>query len=64
MEKAHKEACADPAFWKEFESHYGYMNRPSRLYLAERLTEHAGGANIWFKREDLYVLRPLALTFL
>ncbi|KZT39737.1 bifunctional tryptophan synthase TRP1 [Sistotremastrum suecicum HHB10207 ss-3] len=53
LEKAHKEACADPEFWKEFESYYGYMNRPSKLYLAEHLTEKAGGARIWFKREDL-----------
>lgn len=55
LEEAHKLASADPEFWKEFESLYGYMNRPSKLYLAERLTEHAGGANIWFKREDLSV---------
>lgn len=53
LEIAHNKAREDPAFWKEFESHYGYMNRPSNLYLAERLTEKAGGAKIWFKREDL-----------
>ncbi|KAK8086001.1 Tryptophan synthase [Apiospora phragmitis] len=28
-------------------------SRPGHLQLAERLTEHAGGANIWLKREDL-----------
>jgi len=44
---------ADPEFWRDFEGLYGYINRPSNLYLAERLTEHAGGARIWFKREDL-----------
>lgn len=55
LEGAHMSASSDPAFWKEFESFYGYMNRPSKLYLAERLTEHAGGAKIWFKREDLSV---------
>jgi len=55
LEEAHKSASADPEFWKEFESFYGYMNRPSKLYFAERLTEHAGGAKIWFKREDLCV---------
>lgn len=43
----------DPAFWEEYRSYYDYMGRPSRLHLAERLTEHAGGANIWLKREDL-----------
>jgi tryptophan synthase len=44
---------ADPEFWKEFESYFGYMNRPSKLYFAEQLTAHAGGARIWLKREDL-----------
>lgn len=53
LEKAHKEALEDPSFWKEFQEMFGYMNRPSNLYLAERLTEHAGGAKIWLKREDL-----------
>ncbi|KDN34599.1 hypothetical protein RSAG8_12298, partial [Rhizoctonia solani AG-8 WAC10335] len=53
LEEAHKAALADPEFWKEFEGLYGYMNRPSKLYLAERLTEATGGARIWFKREDL-----------
>lgn len=61
LEEAHKSASADPEFWKEFESFYGYMNRPSKLYFAERLTGHAGGAKIWFKREDLFVL-PLHIT--
>ena len=49
LEQAHKSALADPTFWAEFESLYTYMNRPSNLYLAERLTEHAGGAKIWMK---------------
>lgn len=53
LELAHNQAREDPEFWKEFESHYGYMNRPSNLYLAERLTEKAGGARVWLKREDL-----------
>jgi tryptophan synthase len=53
LEAAHNAAREDPDFWKEFESYFGYINRPSRLYLAERLTEHAGGAKIWLKREDL-----------
>ncbi|MDV6228906.1 pyridoxal-phosphate dependent enzyme, partial [Nitratireductor aquimarinus] len=30
-----------------------YTGRPSPLYFAERLTEHLGGAKIYFKREDL-----------
>lgn len=42
-----------PAFWEEFRSYYPYMGRPGQLHLADRLTKHAGGANIWLKREDL-----------
>ncbi|KAK4687191.1 tryptophan synthase, partial [Tremellales sp. Uapishka_1] len=53
LEDAHVKARNDPEFWKEFESMFGYMNRPSDLYLAERLTEEMGGAKIWLKREDL-----------
>ncbi|WWC65111.1 tryptophan synthase, beta subunit [Kwoniella dejecticola CBS 10117] len=53
LEAAHAEASQDPAFWKEFEDMFGYINRPSQLYLAERLTEEMGGARIWLKREDL-----------
>ncbi|KZT71419.1 tryptophan synthase [Daedalea quercina L-15889] len=53
IEDAHESAMKDPEFWKEFESLYGYMNRPSNLYKAEQLTKHAGGATIWLKREDL-----------
>ena len=30
-----------------------YVGRPSPLYFAKRLTEQCGGAEIWFKREDL-----------
>jgi tryptophan synthase len=55
LESAHNSAIKDAAFWKEFESHFGYMNRPSKFYFAEKLTAHAGGAKIWLKREDLYV---------
>jgi tryptophan synthase len=43
----------DPAFWEEYRSYYPWMGRPGQLHKAERLTEHAGGANIWLKREDL-----------
>ncbi|KAH8827056.1 tryptophan synthase beta subunit-like PLP-dependent enzyme [Flagelloscypha sp. PMI_526] len=53
LEAAHNAAIADPEFWKEFRSHFSYMNRPSEFYLAEHLTKEAGGANIWLKREDL-----------
>ncbi|KAI9448911.1 bifunctional tryptophan synthase TRP1 [Lactarius psammicola] len=53
LEEAHKSAMADPEFWKEWEGLFKYMNRPSNLYFAEKLTKHAGGAKIWMKREDL-----------
>ncbi|PWN51834.1 putative tryptophan synthase [Violaceomyces palustris] len=53
LEKAYLNALSDPSFWKEFESYYEYIGRPSELYPANRMTEAAGGAQIWFKREDL-----------
>lgn len=44
----------DPDFQAAFDSDLAhYVGRPSPLYLAERLTEHCGGAQIWLKREDL-----------
>lgn len=43
----------DPKFWEEYRSYYPYMGRPGQLHLANRLTDHVGGANIWLKREDL-----------
>ncbi len=47
-------AKTDPEFQAELK-HLGahYIGRPSPLYLAERLTEHLGGAKIYFKREEL-----------
>ena len=53
LEKGFNEAKNDPKFWEEFRSYYSFMGRPSQLHLASRLTEHAGGAYIWLKREDL-----------
>ncbi|KAH3680923.1 hypothetical protein WICMUC_000066 [Wickerhamomyces mucosus] len=53
LEKAFEDAVADPSFWEEFRSLYQYIGRPSSFHKAERLTEHAGGAQIWLKREDL-----------
>jgi len=54
LEKAYEEAKADPAFRAEL-NHLlkHYVGRPSPLYFAERLTEHLGGAKIYFKREEL-----------
>ena len=49
-----EEARADTAFAERLEALRGdYGGRPTKLYLAERLTEHAGGARIYLKREDL-----------
>ncbi|KAB8278634.1 tryptophan synthase [Aspergillus flavus] len=53
LERGFAEALNDPKFWEEYRSYYPYMGRPSSLHLANRLTEHVGGANIWLKREDL-----------
>ena len=51
---AYKEAKADTAFWAEFDSlSRDYSGRPTPLYLAEKLSEHCGGARIFLKREDL-----------
>ena len=44
----------DAGFKAEFDQLLkDYVGRPSPLYFAERLTEHLGGAKIYFKREDL-----------
>jgi tryptophan synthase beta chain len=54
LDRAYREAQADPAFQHDFQKLLvDYVGRPSRLYLAERLTAHAGGATILLKREDL-----------
>ncbi|KAI9492084.1 tryptophan synthase beta subunit-like PLP-dependent enzyme [Zychaea mexicana] len=53
LERCFIDAINDPEFTAEFESYYDYIARPSRLQLADRLTESAGGARIWLKREDL-----------
>ena len=51
---AYNELKTDAAFWSEFESlSRDYSGRPTPLYLAQRLTEHCGGAQIFLKREDL-----------
>jgi len=54
LERAYNEAKADPQFHAELEDlNAHYSGRPSPLYLAERLTEHLGGAKIYFKRDEL-----------
>jgi tryptophan synthase beta chain len=54
LERAYNEAKADPNFQAEMDAHLAtYVGRPSPLYFAERLTQHCGGAKIYFKREEL-----------
>ena len=54
LERAYAEARADPSFQAEMDRHLAtYVGRPSPLYFAERLTQHCGGAKIYFKREEL-----------
>lgn len=54
LEQAWQEAQADPAFAAEIDRlARDYTGRPSLLTKAPRLSEVAGGAEIWLKREDL-----------
>ena len=54
VEKAYDAARADPSFQAELDDFLRhYVGRPSPLYHAERLTEHLGGARIYFKRDEL-----------
>jgi tryptophan synthase beta chain len=51
---AYDEARVDPAFQAELADLLrNYVGRPSPLYHAKRLSEQAGGAQIYLKREDL-----------
>ncbi|MGK9220818.1 MULTISPECIES: tryptophan synthase subunit beta [unclassified Microbacterium] len=51
---AHEEAMADPAFHAELNALLAdYAGRPSALTEVPRFAEHAGGARIILKREDL-----------
>lgn len=54
LDEAYKAAKADPSFQEELDYlNKHYIGRPSPLYYAERLTEHLGGAKIYFKRDEL-----------
>jgi len=54
VERAYEEAKADPSFRAEFDGLLEhYVGRPSPLYFASRITEHCGGAKIYFKRDEL-----------
>ncbi len=54
LEEAFLGYCNTEEFRKEYMYYLTqYVGRPSPLYFAERLTEYAGGAKIYLKREDL-----------
>ncbi|WP_412754055.1 tryptophan synthase subunit beta [Legionella londiniensis] len=54
LRMAYQKARKDRAFWEEFEAELkDFVGRPTPLYHARRLSEDAGGAQIYLKREDL-----------
>jgi tryptophan synthase beta chain len=54
LEREYRKAQADPAFAAEFDDLLEhYVGRPSPLYFAPRITEELGGAQVWFKRDEL-----------
>ncbi|WP_286916031.1 tryptophan synthase subunit beta, partial [Pseudomonas sp. UBA6276] len=54
LAREYEAAKADPEFLEQVAYFQrDYIGRPNPLYFAERLTEHCGGAKIYFKREEL-----------
>ncbi|WP_166364722.1 tryptophan synthase subunit beta [Pseudomonas akapageensis] len=54
LAREYEAAKADPEFLEQLAYFQrDYIGRPNPLYFAERLTEHCGGAKIYFKREEL-----------
>ena len=54
LEAAYAEEKNSTSFQADFDYYAAhYIGRPSPLYFAERLTEHLGGAKIYFKRDEL-----------
>ncbi len=54
LDDAYAAAKKDPEFLSELDSlNKHYTGRPSPLYFAERLTDHLGGAKVYFKRDEL-----------
>merc|ERR1712070_1065863 len=54
IEEAYNNLKNDPEFLDEIAVYRkDFVGGPTPLHLAKRLTEYAGGANIWLKREDL-----------
>lgn len=54
LDAAYRVAKEDPEFQQELRHHLKeFAGRPTEIYFASRLTEHCGGAKLYFKREDL-----------
>ncbi len=54
LESAYERYRYDPEFVEELQGlAKDFVGRPTPLMFAERLTKKWGGANVWFKREDL-----------
>ncbi len=54
LETAYGDAANDAAFQEQLADYqHHYVGRPTPLYHAQRITEHLGGAQVYFKREDL-----------
>lgn len=54
IEVGFREIIKEPDFINEMQRlRETYVGRPSPIYHAQRLSEHCGGAQIYFKREDL-----------
>jgi tryptophan synthase beta chain len=54
LESKYQELSSDRSFWEELNYYLRtYAGRPTPLYFAKNLTEYAGGAKIYIKREDL-----------
>lgn len=54
LQQAYEDAKTDPSFQETLDVFLrDYVGRPSPLYFAERLTDHFGGAKIYFKRDEL-----------
>lgn len=54
LEDEYRKSQQDPEFQEQLKVLLrDFVGRPSPLYFAKRLTEKCGGAQIWFKREDV-----------
>ena len=65
LSAAYMTAKLDPTFQAELaELHRTYTGRPSIITEVPRFAEHAGGARIILKREDLQTPHPLLMAYL